>query len=102
MPPTRSLRLDRYVIEVLLRDLVGHDRQPSAYLVYLVLYARAADAPRGRVTLSLRDIADATGLSKSVVQVSLRTLKRRQLVCATAPHCTATPTYRVLRPWMRA
>jgi hypothetical protein len=84
-----------------MRDLVGHDRQPSAYLVYLILYARAADAPHGRVTLSLREIAEATGLSKSVVQVSLRTLKRRQLVSATAPHRTATPTYCIWRPWIR-
>jgi hypothetical protein len=102
MPPQRPLGLDRYVVEVLMRDLVGHDRQPSAYLVYLLLYARAVTAPLGRVTLSLREIAEATGLSKSVVQVGLRTLKRRQLVRATAPHRTATPTYYVLRPWIRA
>src|ERR1041385_7594092 len=32
--------LDRYVIDVLMRDLVGHDHTPSAFLVYLWLWAR--------------------------------------------------------------
>ena len=30
-----TLRVDDYVIDVLLRDLVAHDRSPSAFLVYL-------------------------------------------------------------------
>ena len=31
--------LDDYVIDVLLRDLVGHDRRPVSFLVYLWLAA---------------------------------------------------------------
>ena len=61
-------------------DLVGHDRQPSAFLVYLYLY-RQAGAKRGRLLrASLQQIASDTGLSKSAVQQALRTLKRRRLV----------------------
>ena len=37
--------LDAYILDSLMPDLVGHDRQPSAFLVYLYLYRHA----RGRV-----------------------------------------------------
>ena len=30
-----ALSLDHYVVDTLMRDLVGHDRRPSAFLVYL-------------------------------------------------------------------
>ncbi len=107
MPGTRSnLQVDPYVVDVLMRDLIGHDRQPSAFLVYLFLSTRTeakigARRRGGMVAISLRDIAEATGLSKSVVQVALRTLKRRELIGADSAHATAVPTYRVLRPWRR-
>ena len=32
-----KLEIDDYVIDTLMADLVGHDRQPSAFLVYLSL-----------------------------------------------------------------
>jgi hypothetical protein len=34
---SRQLALDPYLTNVLMRDLVGHDRLPSAFLVYLWL-----------------------------------------------------------------
>jgi len=34
----RTIPIDDYVIDILMRDLVGHDRQPAAYLVFLYLY----------------------------------------------------------------
>ena len=37
-------RLDAYIIDTLMPDLVGHDRQPSAFIVYLYLADRAARA----------------------------------------------------------
>lgn len=102
----RTVLLDAYVVDVLMRDLIGHDRQPSAFLVYLFLFTRTENSTSarrggGNVTISLRGIAEATGLSKSVAQVALRTLKRRELIRADAEHATAVPTYRVLRPWRR-
>ena len=94
-------RLDAYVLETLMPDLVGHDRQPSAFLVYLYLTHQAARA-RGRgVAASLQAIAVDTGLSKSAVQRGLRTLTRRRLVRVEKGSRTAVPAYTVLRPWRR-
>ncbi len=43
MPRFReTVPIDDYVLDVLMRDIVGHDRQPAAYLVYLYLYGQAA------------------------------------------------------------
>src|SRR5215212_3683233 len=96
-----SLELDRYVLETLMPDLVGHDRRPAAFVVYLALWARA-DGPRGRaVSASLRELAEGTGLSKRAVQGALATLARRRLVAVERAGITAVPTYTVLRPWAR-
>ena len=91
---------DRYVFDTLMADLVGHDKQPSAFLVYVYLWSRAG---RARQTVaSLQQIALETGLSKSAVQQALRTLKRRRLVLARRASITAVPEYAVLRPWRRS
>ena len=94
------VRLDAYVIETLMPDLVLHDRQPSAFLVYLQLWHRSGGGRR-RVRASHRHLVDATGLSKSAVQGAIRTLARRQLVQSTRASATAVPEYAVLRPWRR-
>ena len=95
----QRLALDPYVFDALMRDLAGHDRRPSAFLVYLMLWWRQA---RGYdMTLSLQQLADATGLSKSAVQGALRHLTRRQLVRAYRATPTAIPQYTLLRPWRR-
>jgi hypothetical protein len=96
MPP--SFKLDRYVADVLLRDLVSHDRSPAAFLVYFFLAARSAGA-RGGISMSLAELADRTGLSKRAVQLALAHLRRRHLVRTTQAHRTATPTHSVMRPW---
>ena len=96
----KQFKVDAYVMETLLPDLVLHDRQPSAFLVYLHLWycsARRA-AP---VRASHQDIVSATGLSKSAVQAAVRTLVRRHLVRASRDGVTAVPCYTVLRPWRR-
>lgn len=95
----QRLTLDPYVFDVLMRHLTGHDRRPSAFLVYLMLWWKEA---RGEtMALSLQQLADATGLSKSAVQDALRLLTRRQLVRARRHSPTAVPEYVLLRPWMR-
>ncbi len=66
-----TIPIDDYVLDVLMRDIVGHDRQPAAYLVYLYLYGQAARTRWKPLPASLRMLADATGLSKSAVQVAL-------------------------------
>ena len=100
MPRFReTIPVDDYVLDVLMRDIVGHDRQPAAYLVYLYLYGRAARQRWKPVAASLRDLAEATGLSKSAAQTALELLRRRELVATTTKHSTAVPNHRVLRHW---
>jgi hypothetical protein len=68
-----TVRIDRYVVDVLMRDIVGHDARPSAYVIYLYFATRS----RRATALSHAELASATGLSKP----------------------TAVPFYRVLKPW---
>jgi DNA-binding MarR family transcriptional regulator len=95
-----AVPVDSYIIDVLMRDLVGHDQHPAAFLVYLYLVREASRSRRRRaLSASLRMIADATGLSKSAVQTALQRLNRRQLVATKRAHRTATPAHRVLHHW---
>jgi hypothetical protein len=93
-------RIDSYVVDTLMPDLVLHDHQPSAFLVYLQLWYRSRNT-FARLRLSHQDMAQATGLSKSAVQAAIRTLTRRRLIRATRESSTAVPQYVVLRPWRR-
>jgi DNA-binding MarR family transcriptional regulator len=95
----QTVPIDDYVLDVLMRDIIGHDRQPAAYLVYLYLYGQAARARWKRAPFSLRTLAEATGLSKSAVQTALDLLRRRELIETTSNHATAVPEHRVLRHW---
>ena len=100
MPRFRAaVPIDDYVIDVLMVDLVGHDHQPSAFLVYLYLYGQAERSGWRAFPASLRLIADRTGLSKSAVQTALARLNRRQLIKSRRAYRTATPTHKVLRHW---
>lgn len=96
-----TFRVDAYVVDVLLRDLVGHDRSSAAFLVYLYLWRRTRGSKAASVRLSHRDIAAETGLSKSAVQLALRVLRRRGLVKSTQRHQTDTPEHLVVRTWSR-
>ena len=95
----RTVPIDDYVLDVLMRDLIGHDQKPAAFMVYLHLYGQAARNKWRHISASVRTIADATGLSKSAVHAALTHLRRRQLIATTADHVTATPRHRVLRHW---
>jgi hypothetical protein len=97
----QRLTLDAYVIDVLMPDLVGHDRRPAAFIVYLFLL-RHTRTGRDRVNISLQGIATRTGLSKSSVQSAIRLLKRRQLLDPDLSASIRSPVRRVLRPWLRS
>jgi len=97
----QQVRIDRYVIDTLMPDLVGHDKRPSALLVYLFLAGRGADTRGRNVVASLRDIAEGTGLSKRGVQDAIRLLERRRLVSRTKAVVTSIAAYDVLHPWRR-
>lgn len=88
------------MLDVLMRDLVGHDKHPAAFLVYLHLYGLASRHRWRPVEGSLHEIADTTGLSKSAVQTALHVLRRRELVATKQTHRTATPKHWVLRHWV--
>ena len=80
-------------------DLVGGDRSPASFLVYLAMWSRAAGRRPAAVRASLRQLAEETGLSKSAVQSAVRNLARRRLVTAMHASRTAVPEYTVMRPW---
>lgn len=95
------MMIDDYVVDVLMRDLIGHDRQPTSFLVYLWFTFEAGRNRRELVHASYQTIADAIGISKSAAQSSVRWLVRRKLLDASKTSPTAVPGYRVMRPWRR-
>ena len=95
------LSLDAYVVDVLMPDLVGHDRRPATFVVYLFLLRQAAKSRRDTVSVSLQTIATKTGLSKSTVQTALRHLRRRRLIDPAVAATVTAPVRRILRPWAR-
>lgn len=97
----RTIRLDPYVVETLMADLVGHDHSPSSFLVYVVLWSRTGMRRGAKARMSHRLLAEETGLSKSAVQGAVRNLVRRRLVAVARDNATAIPEYSVLRPWVR-
>jgi hypothetical protein len=96
-----TLPLDAYIVDTLMPDLVGHDRQPSAFLVYMYLWRRTHGAGAVTAQVALLDIAEATGLSKRAVQDALGRLAKRTLLTVARESITAVPVYTVLRPWRR-
>lgn len=95
------LGIDTYVVDVLMPDLVGHDRRPASFIVYLFLLREASRARRDSVSVSLQSIATRTGLSKSTVQAALRHLRRRRLLDPAVVATVTDPVRRILRPWVR-
>jgi hypothetical protein len=92
--------VDDYVVDVLMRDLVGHDHRPVSFLIYLWLLVeqrRRSDA----VQISYQDLAESIGVSKSSAQAAVGWLVRRKLLAASKETVTATPRYTVLTPWKR-
>jgi len=96
-----TIEVDDYLVDTLMADLVGHDRQPSAFLVYLFLWRHTHGAGKESAQVSLFDLATATGLSKRSVQEALRWLSKRRLLSIQRAGITAVPVYSVRRPWAR-
>src|SRR5882757_8474476 len=93
-------KFDDYVIDVLMRDLVGHDRRPTSFLLYLWL---AAEQTRrdGPIQVSYQELAESVGVSKSSAQAAVNWLVRRKLLSVSKDNITATPCYTVQKPWKR-
>jgi hypothetical protein len=93
--------VDPYVLEPLMRDLVGRDKSAAAYLVYLFLWSRAADTGTRSVRISHNGIAEAIGISRSAAQAAIHHLNHRKLIRSERATQTSTPEHFVLRPWLR-
>lgn len=96
-------KLDPYITDVLLRDLVGHDRRPASFLVYIWFTAEqqkyAQQHRNSAVAISYQELAESIGISKSSAQSAVAWLIRRRLLASTKTTVTATPQYKVLTPW---
>jgi CRP-like cAMP-binding protein len=97
----KTIPVDEYILDSLMPDLVGHDRQPSAFLVYVTLWRQTHGNGQATTQVALQDIAESTGLSKRSVQDALGRLARRRLISISRASITAVPVYTVLRPWRR-
>lgn len=95
------MRVDPYVVDTLMRDLVGHSHSPTAFLVYLYLYRQTHGEGRESLPVSYAAIADCIGISKRSAQVALAHLVSRQLIRCRKAKPTAIPVYTVLTPWIR-
>jgi hypothetical protein len=98
---TAMADLDPYLTDVLMRDLVGHDRRPVAFLVYLWLAAEQERRAQP-VQISYQEMAESIGVSKSSAQSSVAWLVQRKLLSMKKATITATPEYTVLTPWRKA
>ena len=95
------IAIDDYMVDVLMRDLVGHDRRPVCFLVYVWL-ATESGRRDGAVDISYRELSENVGVSKSSVQGAVGWLIRRKLLGVRKVSVTAAPCYTVLSPWRKA
>jgi hypothetical protein len=89
---------DPYITDVLMRDLVGHDRRPVSFLVYVWLAAEQENRSSA-VQISYQQLAENIGVSKSAAQAAAGWLVRRKLLAVNKENATAVPKYSVLEPW---
>ena len=96
---TTAFRLDPYVVDTLMPDLVGHDHRASAFIVYLYFTRQCALESSRSCRVSLARIAERTGLSRRAVQDAISLLTRRRLLSVTSESRTAVPEYVARQPW---
>jgi CRP-like cAMP-binding protein len=94
-----AIKMDLYVIDTLMRDLVAHSRSAAAFLVYLQLYRHTHGAGRETVAMSHAVLAELIGISKRSVQLAVAHLAERRLIRRQKSRPTAVPVYTVLTPW---
>lgn len=96
-----TISVDSVVFDSVLGDVVGRDRSPAAFIIYLWLWSRSAGSRTRSAKASHQAIADATHLSKSAVQGAITLLNRRKLLRSEHGSRTAVPEHFVLRPWAK-
>jgi hypothetical protein len=95
------MKIDPYIIDTLMRDLVAHSRSSTAFLVYLQLYRQTHGLGGDSIAMSHAVLADLIGISKRSVQVAVLHLAERRLIKRRRTRLTAVPVYTVLTPWAR-
>jgi hypothetical protein len=95
------MRIDPYLAETLMRDLVAHSRSTSAFLIYFQLYCLTHGVGRTSAAMSHSVLAELTGISKRSTQNALSHLIDRRLLRRHQARPTAVPVYTVLTPWVR-
>jgi hypothetical protein len=95
------MKIDPYIVDTLMRDLVAHSRSSTAFLVYLQLYRQTHGAGRESISMSHAVLADLIGISKRSVQCAIIHLAERRLLKRRMARPTAVPVYTVLTPWVR-
>jgi hypothetical protein len=96
-----AMKIDPYIVDTLMRDLVAHSRSSAAFLVYLQLYRHTQGVGRESVAMSHSVLAELIGLSKRSVQIAVAHLAERRLIRRRRARPTAVPVYTVLTPWIR-
>jgi hypothetical protein len=96
----RSLTIDAYVVDTLMRDLVGHDRSTAGFLVFLYLWSETDGGTHSFAT-GYESMATGIGLSKRTVQDAVGLLAGRGLIAVKRAYATALPEYHVRKPWTR-
>jgi phage replication O-like protein O len=94
------MKIDAYILDTLMRDLVAHSRSAAAFLVYLQLYRQTHGAGRDSVAISHSVLAEIIGISKRSVQTALTHLIDRRLIRRRKAKPTSVPVYTVLTPWV--
>ncbi|HKE24404.1 MAG TPA: helix-turn-helix domain-containing protein [Bryobacteraceae bacterium] len=95
------MKIDPYILNTLMRDLVAHSRSSTAFLVYLQLYGKTYGVGRDSVAISHQILAEWIGISRRSVQTALTHLIGRRLIRRRKSRPTAVPVYTVLTPWLR-
>ncbi|MBV8829149.1 MAG: helix-turn-helix domain-containing protein [Acidobacteriaceae bacterium] len=94
------MKIDAYILDTLMRDLVAHSRSAAAFLVYLQLYRQTHGAGRESVAISHSVLGEIIGISKRSVQTALAHLIDRRLIRRRKAKPTSVPVYTVLTPWV--
>ncbi len=96
-----AMKVDPYLVDTLMRDLVAHSRSAAAFLVYVQLYRHTHGVGRESVAISHAALGDLIGISRRSVQVAVAHLASRRLIRQRKARPTAVPVYTVLTPWIR-
>jgi len=96
-----AMKVDPYLVDTLMRDLVSHSRSSATFLVSLQLYRHTHGTGRPSVAFSHAVLAESTGLSKRSVRAALSHLITRRLMRRRKSRPTAVAVYTVLTPWIR-